>query len=167
MVRKIVLWPDPILRKKTKPMDPDQISSAPVQALIRDMIDTVKYHAAAGLAAPQVGVLDRVFVLNIGGEIEVVINPSWQRARAEVEKEPMREGCLSLPGIFETVERYPEVIYRGLDEKGREFAAMGQGLKAQAVQHELDHLNGKTYPDRMDPGMRDRLRAHIRKARSF
>jgi peptide deformylase len=150
-VLEIRTFPDPVLKQKAKRVGTIDGS---VKKLIADMLETV--HAApgrAGLAAPQVGVSLRVCVISApeeeGGEEKdiVLVNPVLVRKSGERELE---EGCLSLPGYYGEIVRAETVTVKGLDRKGKETRIKGEGLLAQALEHELDHLNGVLYIDRLE-----------------
>lgn len=162
MIRPIVLWPHPILRKVSEPVTDEEMGTEPVKALVKDLIDTVQAAPGAGLSAVQIGVLKRVLVTNVDNEVKVYVNPFITKRG---EKEEMREGCLSIPGIFGNVNRSTSISFTAFDEKGQKFASTLQGFVAQAFQHEYDHLNGKLYVDYWDAGAKDRLRAHLKKQR--
>ena len=136
-----------------------------VTALIDDMIATMYAAPGIGLAAPQVGVALRIFVidLSVGRDpsgLLVMLNPVF------VEQEGMQleeEGCLSMPGFTATVARPQRVVVRGLDREGREQVREGTGLLARAFQHEMDHLDGRLFVDRLRGIKRDLIVRKIRK----
>jgi peptide deformylase len=162
MIKTIVLWPNAILRKKIEPVEGSYFGSSDLRHVIENLLDTVRYHNGAGLAAPQIGADVRAFVIpSLGGG--VFVNPTV--VRRSPEKEMMAEGCLSLPGITENVSRHTWIEFRALSVAGRNHEGLLRGFPAQVFQHELDHLNGKMYPDRMDPGAKDRLRQQLRDRR--
>jgi peptide deformylase len=137
--------PDPILRQKAK-----RVSSIgrSIQRLIDDMIETMHVNHGVGLAANQVGVLQRVVVIQLPDEEEprAYINPEIVKNEGEREVE---EGCLSLPGYRGLVKRSVKVKAKGLDRKGKEVRVNADGLLAQALEHEIDHLNGILYIDHL------------------
>lgn len=145
-VLPIQVFPAGVLKKKAKRVK--NIDSS-VQKLVRDMLETM--HAVpgrVGLAAPQVGVPLRVIVINIPEEADIVlINPEIVRRKGT---RVIEEGCLSLPGFFAQVTRSEAVTVKGLDENGKEVRIRAEGLLAQALEHEVDHLNGTLYIDRLD-----------------
>lgn len=128
--------PDDVLRQKSKPV---QRVTKRVQKLIRDMADTMYDAKGVGLAAPQVGILERVIVIDVGEGLITLVNP---RLVARDGLEVDVEGCLSIPGLTGYVERAASVEVAGLDDKGRPVSIEGAGLLARALQHELDHLDG-------------------------
>jgi peptide deformylase len=156
-VRPIRIFGDPVLRSASSAVD--RIDDG-VRALVRDLVDTVELPGRAGVAAPQIGVGVRAFSYNIDGEIGYVLNP----VLVEVSGEPALtgEGCLSVPGLWHDVMRYPHAKVIGIDLDGNEVILEGDGLLAQALQHETDHLDGKLYLDRLDP---ERRRAAMREVR--
>jgi peptide deformylase len=136
-----------------------------VQALIDDMIETMYAAPGIGLAAPQVGTALRIFVvdLSLGHKPEdllVFVNPSFvEREGVQLED----EGCLSLPGFNATVARPSRVTIKGLDRAGREQVVEGRELLARAFQHEMDHLDGIVFPDRLRGIKRELIIRRIRK----
>jgi peptide deformylase len=113
--------------------------------LIKDMIDTMRDAPGVGLAAPQVGVMERIFVWEVEEEHGALINPEIvKRSRRRLTEE---EGCLSLPGLVYPVERNYEVVVRALDENGDEIEIAGEDLLARVFQHEIDHLDGVLFID--------------------
>ena len=161
-VRPIRLFGDPILRSPTDPIDP---TSERARAIVDDLIDTVKLPGRAGVAANQIGIGFRVFVYNIDGAIGYLINPRMVEVSGEPEL--MTEGCLSVPDFSFPRLRYPQATARGFQTDGSEIEVSGEGLLAQALQHELDHLDGVLYVEGLEPELkRDALR-QIRDAEWF
>lgn len=147
-IRKIRLDGDDVLRKECKPIDK---MSSRIATLIDDMYDTMYEANGVGLAAPQVGILKRLVVIDIGDENPLtLINPVITLAEGEQEGE---EGCLSLPGLQGTVIRPNHVICRALNENMEEITVEGEGLLARAICHELDHLDGVLYKDKTLDGL--------------
>ena len=137
--------PDPVLRRKAKKVR--SIDGA-VQKLIDDMIDTMRANQGVGLAAPQVGVSLRIAVIEIPGEeVIVLINP--EVVKKEGEKD-VAEACLSLPGYAGEIKRAVTVRVKAQNREGRGFRLKGEGLLAQALEHEIDHLNGVLYSDHVE-----------------
>ena len=127
------------------------------RALIKNMLETMRDAPGVGLAAPQVGVLDRIFVWEVGEEHGAVINPVITSRSGETVTE--EEGCLSLPGLTYPVERSAAVTVEGLDENGAPLSMAADELLARVVQHEVDHLDGVLFIDRLpDTLRRDALR---------
>jgi peptide deformylase len=127
--------------------------------LIADMIQTMREAPGVGLAAPQVGVIERIFVWEVEDGHGAVINPVIvERSDEEVEEE---EGCLSLPGILYPVRRSLRVAVEGLDQDGNAIRLEGEELLARVFQHEIDHLDGKLFIDRLDDGLRKEATARL------
>jgi len=155
-VRKILTAENPLLRKKSRKVTRFGQS---LKELVQDMFDTMRAADGLGLAAPQIGVLQRVFVVEMppqeddqGNEVEpakqyVLVNPEFIRLRGEEE---MEEGCLSVPGLRGLVKRATSVTIKGQDIHGRPVRYRAEGLLAQAFQHEYDHLEGILYLDRLE-----------------
>jgi peptide deformylase len=145
-VLPILVFPERVLKQKAKRV---KHIDGSIKKLVRDMIHTM--HAVpgrAGLAAPQVGVPLRVIVIGIPEDKDIVlINPEIVRRKGE---RTVAEGCLSLPGFFAQVTRSESVTTKGLDVNGKEIKLKAEGLLAQALEHEIDHLNGMLYIDRLD-----------------
>ena len=143
-VRPIVVVGNPVLRKpamKIKRVDPA------LNELIDDMIDTMRAAPGVGLAAPQVGVPLRLAVIEVDEALTTIINPEIVKREGEYEPE---EGCLSVPGYWGRVKRAERVVVKARDRAWKEIRVKGEGLFAQALQHEIDHLDGKLYLDRLD-----------------
>lgn len=141
-IRKIRVDGDEILRKTCKPIEK---MTPRLQTLIDDMFDTMYEANGVGLAAPQVGILKRVVVIDVcDGDAYCLINPEIISSDGEQEGD---EGCLSLPGLVGTVIRPNHVICKALDRDMNEITVEGEGLLARAICHELDHLDGVLYKD--------------------
>ena len=141
-LRNIVTLGDEVLRKKCRPVG--EVTER-IQTLVDDMIETLHDANGVGLAAPQVGVMRRIFVVDIGEGPIVLINPEIIEMSGEQTGE---EGCLSLPGKAGTVTRANYVKIKGLDREGNEQVYEGTELLARAFQHENDHLDGILYIDK-------------------
>lgn len=115
--------------------------------LIQDLLDTTALPGRAGVAATQIGVGLAAFSYNVNGQIGYLINPEIIKLEGEVEL--MEEGCLSVPGLWHKTPRYPKATARGFQLDGSVIEISGEGLLAQALQHECDHLEGKLYLDRL------------------
>ena len=140
---------DEILSKISKPVE--KIDDK-LQELIDDMIETMHHYNGVGLAAVQVGVLKRVIVIHTDYEKEeviVLINPEIKKQKGE---QCVEEGCLSFPNKFAKVIRPEEVVVVGLDRNGKTVKITGKDLLAQAIAHEVDHLNGEVFIDKILPG---------------
>jgi peptide deformylase len=162
MLRPIVRYGEPVLHQPAAPVE----SITPeILALIDDMVETMYAAPGIGLAAPQVGVPLRIFVvdLSVGRDPDgliTMINPVF------VERDGMQledEGCLSVPGFSATVARPARAVVRGLDRNGVEHTREGTGLLARAFQHEMDHLDGTVFVDRLRGIKRDLIVRKIRK----
>jgi peptide deformylase len=147
-LREIILDGHPTLRKVAKKVDPKDIADPLFQQLIDDMFETMYAAPGVGLAAPQVNVSKRFFVIDVHDDDHppaVVINPKIESAEEDVE---LTEGCLSVPGMVGEIARFKRVAVSGLDREGGKIRLEGEGLFAQCLQHEIDHLNGILYLDR-------------------
>jgi peptide deformylase len=162
MLRPILKYGDDVLHR---PADPVGAITPDIERLIDDMVETMYAAPGVGLAAPQIGVPLRVFVvdLSIGRDpngLIVMVNPAF------VEQEGMQleeEGCLSVPGFNATVVRPERAVVKGLDRSGQEQQREGTGLLARAFQHEMDHLEGTLFVDRLRGIKRDLIVKKIRK----
>ncbi len=144
-VREIRLFGDPILKSECEQVaDPTNIA-----ALVQDLIDTTSLPGRAGVAANQIGVGLRVFAYNVDGEVGYLINP--ELTALEGEKLEIDEGCLSVPGLWHKTPRFERATARGYQLDGSQTEVSGEGLMAQALQHECDHLDGLLYLDRLNP----------------
>jgi peptide deformylase len=161
-VREIRVFGDPVLRAVC---DPIEVIDDGVHALVTDLCDTVAFDGRAGLAATQIGHTQRAFSLNIDGQISYVLNP--ELIELSGEPVPLGEGCLSVPDLWFDVLRYPKATVRGIDLSGNEIVISGEGLLAQALQHECDHLDGKLYLSRLDRSSRGEAMRRIRAAEWF
>lgn len=149
-IRKIRLEGDPILRKQSKPVDK---MTPRLLELIDDMFDTMYEANGVGLAGPQVGILKRIVVVDVGDENPLVlINPEVLETSGEQTAD---EGCLSLPGKVGTVSRPNYVKCKAYDENMEEYIVEGTELLARAILHEIDHLDGILYRDHVTDGLRD------------
>lgn len=161
-VRPIRLFGDPVLRSRC---DPVTLGTPKAADLVADLIETVREPGRAGLAANQIGVALRAFSINIDGQIDYVLNPEPVETSGEAVL--VDEGCLSVPGLSFPRLRYPFARVRGVDLDGNPVEFAGEGLLAQALQHESDHLDGHLYIEGLEPQVkRDAMRA-IREAPWF
>jgi peptide deformylase len=135
---------DPVLRT---PADPVLAFDQELAALVRDLEETVDHPGRAGLAAPQIGVSARVFAYNIDGEIGHMVNPTIVELSEETQDGD--EGCLSVPGIWAPCVRAMHAVVEGFDVDGKPLRLEGTGLMGRALQHEVDHLDGKLFLDRL------------------
>ncbi|RCK80004.1 MAG: Peptide deformylase [Candidatus Ozemobacter sibiricus] len=155
MKRRILHYGEEPLRQESKPVttiDDD------LRALVKDMFETMYQAHGVGLAAPQVGVNLRLFLIDTGNAPMVFINPEIVKTSG---KEICEEGCLSFPGLREKVERPARVIARATDLEGKEFEVQADGLLARAIQHELDHLDGVLFIDRISKARRIQLKRDL------
>ncbi len=143
-IRKIVEIGDEKLRKQCKPVEKFDLR---LRLLLKDMADTMYKANGVGLAAPQVGILKRIVVVDIGDGLIEMINPEIIHTEGE---QTGPEGCLSVPGRSGVVTRPNIVTVRFLDRNGEEYEATAEGFLARAFCHELDHLDGTLYVDKMD-----------------
>ena len=159
----------PILRYGERPLhapaEPVSRFDQNLHALIDDMVETMYAAPGIGLAAPQIGVPLRVFVVDLSvgrdpSQLIVMVNPEFvEREGTQLEE----EGCLSLPGFNATVLRPARAVVRGLDREGREQRIEGTGLLARAFQHEIDHLDGRLFVDRLRGIKRDVIVRKVQK----
>jgi peptide deformylase len=140
-LRKIRVDGDPILRKRSKEID--KIDSK-IEILIQDMIETMRYENGIGLASPQVGILKRLIVIDIGEEPIVAINPVIKFEEGKVED---IEGCLSVPNLRGKVDRPENIKVKYTNRSGEEIKMNVEGYAARVFCHEIDHLNGVLYTD--------------------
>ncbi|PIS42056.1 MAG: peptide deformylase [Candidatus Kerfeldbacteria bacterium CG08_land_8_20_14_0_20_40_16] len=145
MTLKIITDPNPTLRKKADLIE--HPLSAGIQALIPNLIKTMHNDKGIGIAAPQVGESIRLIVINIKDGPLVLINPKI--VAKSIRKEVEEEGCLSVPGVFGMVKRYKKVKVAAVDQKGEKMTMAGEGLLARVLQHEIDHLNGILFTDKI------------------
>jgi len=158
----ILHFPDPRLRTVAKPVA--QVDDA-VRRLVDDMFETMYQAPGIGLAATQVNVHQRIIVIDISeekNEPHVFINPE---ILVREGTEQMEEGCLSVPGFYELVERAERIKVRALDRDGQAFELETDGLLAVCIQHEIDHLDGKLFVDYLSGLKRDRIRKRLEKQR--
>jgi len=140
----IVRYGAPVLRKPVRKVGR---VTPEVRELVERMIATMRSARGIGLAANQVGVSLRLAVIEVGGELTVLVDPELVQAEGA---EPSDEGCLSLPRLYGLVERPTRVVVRARDLSGKRFKIEAEGMLARALSHEIDHLNGKLFIDRVD-----------------
>jgi peptide deformylase len=162
-VLPILCYPDPRLHTVAKPV---KEVDARIRALIQDMLETMYDANGIGLAATQVDVHERVVVIDTSEERDqplVLVNPEivW----ASEEKQVGDEGCLSVPGIYDGVERSTAVTVRAADAEGKVRDIQAEGLLAVCIQHEMDHLLGKVFVEYLSPLKRNRIKTKMLKAR--
>ncbi|SYZ72672.1 peptide deformylase [Candidatus Zixiibacteriota bacterium] len=161
-VRPIVLYGDPVLREKAKPVE--KIDQA-VKNLVADMTATLKNAKGLGLAAPQVGEPVRIFILDLSAvdlteSVRVFINPEIMETSGEVVLE---EGCLSFPGIYQKINRPERVKMKATGLDGKSFTVYAGGMLARAMLHEFDHLEGKLFIDYFSPVSRALLKGKLKR----
>jgi len=159
----ILTYPDPRLHTVAKPV---QAVDARIRDLVKDMLETMYDASGIGLAATQVDVHERLIVIDVSEERNqplVLINPeiSW----ASEDKQVGDEGCLSVPGIYDGVERSRAIKVRALDADGQSRELEAEGLLAVCIQHEMDHLQGKVFVEYLSPLKRNRIKTKMLKAR--
>lgn len=160
MLREILHYPDPRLRTRAAAV---RVVDDRIRSLVDDMAETMYQAPGIGLAAIQVGIAERVMVVDVSSdrnELRAFINPEiLTRDGLGV----MEEGCLSVPGVFEDVERAQHIRVRALDRTGRTFELEANGLLAVCVQHEIDHLDGKVFIDYLSRLKQQRIRKRLEK----
>jgi peptide deformylase len=154
-VREVLRMGHPVLRERAKPVE--KLGTAELRALVEDMKETMAAKNGAGLAAPQIGVGQRVVIFGVDRNprypdaeevpFTVLVNPKLVILTREVEED--WEGCLSVPGMRGVVPRYKKLRYTGFDHEGNPIDRVAEGFHARVVQHECDHLDGILYPQRM------------------
>ena len=160
MSRSLRFYGDPVLRRRAAPASED----TDLRALVEDLFDVMYREKGVGLAAPQVGESVRVFVVDVEDEAgrtkQAFVNPVITRREGTIVGE---EGCLSIPGYREDVKRWAVIEVQAKDETGRPFTLAAEGLLARAIQHEIDHLDGILFLDRLSPIKRKLLEARLKR----
>jgi peptide deformylase len=158
-VLKVRKYGDPALRRSATPVGE---VTPEVRKIIADMTETMYDEVGIGLAAPQVGISLRLIVISDeeGRGVQALLNPAIVDRGGEVTGE---EGCLSIPGVFAPVTRAAWVKIEARSVDGRPLALNARGLRARVLQHEIDHLDGVLFIDRVDPMVRDRIKRKIKK----
>ena len=154
---EVLKFPNPVLRKKCEKVE---TVDEEIKNIARDMAETMYAENGIGLAAPQVGITKRIFVVDVDDELITVINPEIS---VSGEKEKMEEGCLCLPKVSVEIERLSNAQVKGLDIDGREILIEAVDLLARALQHETDHLNGRLIIDHLSKVKRDMVVKKFRK----
>ena len=161
-VRPLRTYPDPVLRSATTPVTRFDAS---LRSLVADLLETVDAPGRAGLAAPQIGVGLRVFSYLVEDRHGYVVNP--EVVERSDEEQDGEEGCLSVPGLWFPLRRAQRAVVRGLDVEGRPVEVAGEGLMARCLLHEVDHLDGTVYLDRLDRDTRKSAMRAVRRSRWF
>jgi peptide deformylase len=162
MIREIIIWPDPVLKEIAKPIDRVDDS---IRRLLDDMSETMYAAEGVGLAAPQIAVGKRCLVIDTsprqeGQKLIHLVNPRIVKSEGTTT---YNEGCLSIPGEAEEVERAAKVWVRALDYHGKEFELECDGLLSIAVQHETDHLDGTLFVDHLSSLKREIIRRRMKR----
>ena len=161
---EILHFPDPRLRKKAKPVD--KVDDH-VRQTVRDMLETMYDAPGIGLAATQVNIQQQIIVMDISEGKDAplcLINPEIMTKEGDEE---MQEGCLSVPGIFENVQRAEKITVKALDQNGDSVIHEVDGLLAVCIQHEMDHLEGKLFVDYLSPLKRERIKKKLLKQQKY
>jgi len=161
-VREIRLFGDPVLRTVAASVGP---TDPRLESLVTDLLDTVQVPGRAGVAANQIGVAVRAFAYNVDGRIGYLLDPELVEVRGEPEE--FDEGCLSVPGLTFPTPRHPWARSVGRQLDGSEVEVIGEGVLAEALQHEQDHLDGRVYLSRLEPAVRREAMAEVRRAPWF
>jgi peptide deformylase len=154
----------PVLRREAEPV---KDFGDDLKTLVRDMFETMYYAEGVGLAAPQIGRSLQLLVMDTRNEVEpeagrlALVNPRITQASRATERGT--EGCLSIPGVDEQVDRALQIVVEGQDVDGREIELVAEGFTARVLQHEIDHLNGVLFIDRLSPLKRELLLSRYRK----
>ncbi len=157
----ILHYPDPRLHKVAKPVE---VVDDRIRQLVRDMAETMYDAPGVGLAATQVDIHERVVVIDVsenGDDLLVLINPEITFKSDDLQV--YEEGCLSVPGVYDEVQRAARITVRALNEQGQPYEFDAEGLLAVCVQHELDHLMGKVFVEYLSPLKQNRIKTKIRK----
>lgn len=144
--RPIRRFGDPVLKTVT---DPVTVFDRKLRELVRDLLDSTRMEGRAGVAATQIGSTRRVFAYHVEDELGYVVNPELVETGGE--KREIGEGCLSVPGLWYPTPRWETAVVRGVDQDNQPVVVRGEGLMAQMLQHEVDHLDGLVYLDRLSP----------------
>jgi peptide deformylase len=160
--RAIRLFGDPVLKTPSAPIE---AIDERVRGLVADLLDSVAVPGRAGVAASQIGVNLRAFSYNVDGQVGYLLNPRIVELRGEPVA--VDEGCLSVPELWYPVKRAPYARAEGVDVDGKPVVVEGTGVLAQALQHEVDHLDGLLYLDRLEKDQRREAMRRIRESKWF
>ena len=158
-VREVKKYPDPFLRKRSEEVP--EVNEE-IQAIIADMFETMDEEDGVGLAAPQIGISRRIIVISVdekGFDRLALINPVVEYFSDDIST--MEEGCLSVPGINADVTRPSKVVVKGITKNGRGVEITASGLLSRALQHEIDHLNGTLFIDRINNREKKRIESEL------
>lgn len=161
-IRKIIYFPHHCLRRETANVD---IVDDEIRTLLDDMFETMYDACGVGLAAPQIGISKKISVIDVTRDKSqqlVLINPEIVKVEG---LETMQEGCLSVPGMYDTVQRASKVTFRAMNRDGKIYEMEAEGLLSECVQHEIDHLNGKLFVDLLSPLKRSRIQEKLEKVK--
>ncbi|KPK11141.1 MAG: peptide deformylase [Acidithiobacillales bacterium SG8_45] len=159
-LREILHYPDPRLRTVAKPVE---VFDDSIRTLVKDMAETMYAAPGIGLAATQIDVHQRVIVIDITpdkSDLKVLINPQLADLQGETV---MEEGCLSVPGVYDNVQRAERIRVKAMDENGKPFEMEADDLLAVCIQHEIDHLDGKVFVDYLSPLKQQRIGKKLQK----
>jgi peptide deformylase len=156
VIQPIIIWPNATLHERSAPVAEED----DVRQVVTDLLDTMYDSGGVGLAAIQIGVPLRIFVMDVDGRDSVFLNP--EIVHLEGVQELTNEGCLSLPGIVEQVMRYPTVVVRGAERNGAPFERTYHGVEAQCIQHEVEHLDGIVMADKFSKERQELMRLTLK-----
>ncbi|MDQ3955835.1 MAG: peptide deformylase [Actinomycetota bacterium] len=156
---EIRIFGDPVLRQRAREVE--RLTDVH-RRLVDDMIETMRAAPGVGLAGPQIGVVERVFVYEVEEDVGAIVNPKISFRSPETEVDD--EGCLSLPGLLYPVERHVSVLVEGVDPVGGPVIKAAEGLLARVFQHEIDHLDGVLFVDRLPPELRRKAMRELTQA---
>jgi len=151
---------DPTLRRRAAPVE--EIDNE-ILTICEQMVEAMIRANGAGLAAPQIGISKQIIVLDVDGQFHVLINPRLVETSEETEQ--ISEGCLSVPGVDAPVDRATRAVLEGTTLEGETVRIEGEGILARAMQHEMDHLNGNLFLDRLSPARRRSLLKEYQRSR--
>ena len=146
-LREIIKEPNPLLHQRADEIPPEDILSVEIQTLIDDMLETVKTADGVGLAGPQIAIMKRIAMVHTNDGIQAIINPVITKRSIRAFKS--EEGCLSIPDVFGMVKRHRRVTVEALDRNGEEMKIEADGLTSIILQHEIDHLDGVLFTDKL------------------
>jgi len=146
VLREIKKYGDPVLKKSAEKVE---VIDDEIKTILSDMAETMYEAPGVGLAAPQIGIAKRLVVIDVDGVLRKIVNPAILEFSQETENS--EEGCLSVPGVYEKVKRAKKITVKYKNENGEEIVEEAEGLLARAFQHELDHLDGVLFVERLSP----------------